>query len=46
MVDGLRHYELFDDSEIQKLVSLVNDLRATGKRGQFPGKFINVFSFF
>lgn len=38
VVDGLKLYEeLFDDSEVSKLVSLVNDSRAAGKRGQFQG---------
>lgn len=47
MVDGLKNYEeLFDDLEVRKLVSLVNDLRASGKRGQFQGKFINAISLF
>jgi hypothetical protein len=46
VVDGLKEYEkLFDDLEVQKLVSLVNDLKAAGKRGQFQGKFTNAFSF-
>ncbi|KAG2707606.1 hypothetical protein I3760_05G155100 [Carya illinoinensis] len=36
VVDGLQHYEeLFNDLEVQGLVSLVNDLRASGKRGHF-----------
>lgn len=40
MVDGLKLYEgLFDDAEVSKLVSLVNDLRFSGKRGQFQGKY-------
>uniref|UniRef100_A0A5B6ZM95 Hydroxyproline-rich glycoprotein family protein n=1 Tax=Davidia involucrata TaxID=16924 RepID=A0A5B6ZM95_DAVIN len=39
MVDGMKLYEeLFDVSEVSKLVSLVNDLRAAGKRGQFQGQ--------
>lgn len=38
VVDGLKLYEgLFDDTEVSKLVSLVNDLRFSGKRGQFQG---------
>lgn len=38
MVDGLKLYEeLCDGTEVSKLVSLVNDLRAAGKRGQFQG---------
>lgn len=45
MVDGLQHYEeLFNDLEVQGLVSLVNDLRASGKRGHFQGKFTNAVS--
>ena len=39
MVDGLKLYEdLLDRTEVSKLVSLVNDLRVAGKRGQFQGK--------
>ncbi|CAN1312669.1 RNA demethylase ALKBH10B [Linum perenne] len=39
IVDGLKMYErLLDDSEIPKLVSLVNDLRAAGRAGQFQGQ--------
>ena len=39
MVDGLKLYEdLLDSTEVSKLVSLVNDLRVAGKRGQFQGK--------
>ncbi|XP_034922091.1 RNA demethylase ALKBH10B isoform X1 [Populus alba] len=35
VVDGLKLYEnLLDSSEVSKLVSLVNELRATGRRGQ------------
>ncbi|XP_028059576.1 RNA demethylase ALKBH9B-like [Camellia sinensis] len=46
VVDGMKLYEeLLDLSEVSKLVSLVNDLRAAGKRGQFQGKFANAFSF-
>ncbi|XP_027360912.1 RNA demethylase ALKBH10B-like isoform X3 [Abrus precatorius] len=38
VVDGLKLYEdLFDSTEVSKLVSLVNDLRVAGKRGQFQG---------
>lgn len=38
VVDGLKLYEdLFDDTEVSKLVSLVNDLRVSGKKGQFQG---------
>ncbi|XP_012478916.1 RNA demethylase ALKBH10B isoform X2 [Gossypium raimondii] len=36
VVDGLKLYEeLLDEKEVLDLVSLVNDLRAAGKRGQF-----------
>ncbi|KAG2701752.1 hypothetical protein I3760_06G058300 [Carya illinoinensis] len=39
VVDGLKSYEeLFDALEVQKLVSLVNDLRASGKKGKFQGQ--------
>ncbi|CAL5354618.1 unnamed protein product [Camellia sinensis] len=39
VVDGMKLYEeLLDASEVSKLVLLVNDLRAAGKRGQFQGK--------
>lgn len=39
MVDGLKLYEdLFDSTEVSKLVSLVNDLRVSGKKGQLQGK--------
>ncbi|KAL7260184.1 hypothetical protein ACSBR1_005950 [Camellia fascicularis] len=39
VVDGMKLYEeLLDLSEVSKLVSLVNDLRAAGKRGQFQGQ--------
>ncbi|XP_031399823.1 RNA demethylase ALKBH10B isoform X2 [Punica granatum] len=35
VVDGMKLYEdVLDDAEVKKLVSLVNDLRAAGKRGQ------------
>ena len=45
MVDGLKLYEeIFDNSEVSKLVALVNDLRVAGKRGQFQGKFLVFFS--
>lgn len=44
-MEGLKLYEeLFDDAEVSKLVSLVNDLRASGKRGQFQGKFQFILS--
>ena len=40
-MDGLKLYEeLLDDIEVSKLLSLVNDLRASGKRGQLQGKFL------
>ncbi|TYI93848.1 hypothetical protein E1A91_D02G162800v1 [Gossypium mustelinum] len=39
VVDGLKLYEeLLDEKEVSDLVSLVNDLRAAGKRGQFQGQ--------
>ncbi|KAJ9554043.1 hypothetical protein OSB04_018088 [Centaurea solstitialis] len=39
VVDGMKMYEeLFDDSGLRKMVGLVNDLRAAGRRGQFQGK--------
>ncbi|KAK8507941.1 hypothetical protein V6N13_055410 [Hibiscus sabdariffa] len=39
VVDGLKLYEeLFDEKDISNLVSLVNDLRAAGRRGQFQGQ--------
>ncbi|CAK7326855.1 unnamed protein product [Dovyalis caffra] len=39
VVDGLKLYEkLLDGLEVSKLVSLVNELRAAGRRGQFQGK--------
>ncbi|KAL8161201.1 hypothetical protein V2J09_012690 [Rumex salicifolius] len=41
VAEGLNLYgKLFDEAEVSKLISLVNDLRATGRRGQLPGKFI------
>ncbi|XP_039023664.1 RNA demethylase ALKBH10B-like isoform X1 [Hibiscus syriacus] len=39
VVDGLKLYEeLFDEKEVSNLVLLVNDLRATGKKGQLQGQ--------
>ncbi|KAJ6351101.1 hypothetical protein OIU78_007097 [Salix suchowensis] len=39
VVDGLKLYEkLLDGSEVSKLVSLVNELRAVGRRGKFQGQ--------
>ncbi|XWS69463.1 hypothetical protein CRYUN_Cryun04dG0181200 [Craigia yunnanensis] len=39
VVDGLKLYEeLFDEKEVSNLVSLVNDLRAAGRSGQFQGQ--------
>ncbi|XP_024961835.1 uncharacterized protein LOC112502213 [Cynara cardunculus var. scolymus] len=39
VVDGMKMYEeLFDESGVRKMVSLVNDLRAAGRRGQFQGQ--------
>ncbi|KAJ7974774.1 Oxidoreductase, 2OG-Fe(II) oxygenase family protein [Quillaja saponaria] len=38
VVDGMKLYEeCFDETAVSKLVSLVADLRAAGKRGQFQG---------
>ncbi|KAM7254952.1 hypothetical protein ACFE04_020193 [Oxalis oulophora] len=38
VVDGLKLYEeMLDDGEVSKLVSLVNDMRAAGKKGQLHG---------
>ncbi|KAI4357448.1 hypothetical protein L6164_001396 [Bauhinia variegata] len=38
VVEGLKLYEdLINGAEVSKLVALVNDLRAAGKRGQFQG---------
>ncbi|KAI3718890.1 hypothetical protein L6452_19775 [Arctium lappa] len=39
VVDGMKMYEeLFDDSGVRKMVSLINDLKVAGRRGQFQGK--------
>ena len=39
VVEGMKMYEeLFDDSEVGKLVSLANDLRIAGRQGKFHGK--------
>ena len=47
MVEGLKHFEsLLDDSEVPKLVSLVNDLRTAGKKGLSQGKFTKCIFFF
>ena len=47
VVEGLKHFEsLLDDSEVPKLVSLVNNLRAQGKTGQNQGKFAKCIFFF
>lgn len=47
VVDGLKLYEdVCGDSEVSKLVSLVNDLRTAGKRGQIQGEFTAFFNFF
>ncbi|KAL6001191.1 hypothetical protein ACLOJK_006923 [Asimina triloba] len=44
-VEGLKLYEeLFDSSEISRLVSLANELRAAGRRGELQGKN-NIFFF-
>ncbi|KAL0409050.1 UNVERIFIED_CONTAM: RNA demethylase ALKB [Sesamum radiatum] len=40
VVEGMKLYEdQVDDSEISKLIALVNDLRAAGRRGQLQGKW-------
>ncbi|KAG5608496.1 hypothetical protein H5410_019777 [Solanum commersonii] len=39
VVDGMKLYEeLLSSSEVSKLVTLVNDLRAAGRRGQLPDR--------
>ncbi|XP_004236917.1 RNA demethylase ALKBH10B [Solanum lycopersicum] len=39
VVDGMKLYEeLLSSSEVSKLVTLVNDLRAAGRRGQLPAQ--------
>ena len=39
MVDGLKLYDdLFDSTGVTNLVSLVNDLRVSKKKGQLQGK--------
>ncbi|XP_019171318.1 PREDICTED: uncharacterized protein LOC109166877 [Ipomoea nil] len=39
VVDGLKLYEeIISDSEVSELVTLVNDLRVAGKRGQLQGQ--------
>ncbi|CAL0329792.1 unnamed protein product [Lupinus luteus] len=44
-VHGLKLYEdLFDDTEVSKLVSLVSDLRISGRRGQLKGSHSYVVS--
>ncbi|KAJ0987567.1 hypothetical protein J5N97_005923 [Dioscorea zingiberensis] len=43
IVEGLKLYEkLLDSSEVSKLISLVNELRAAGRRGEFQGPTIVV----
>ncbi|TKY59778.1 RNA demethylase ALKBH5 [Spatholobus suberectus] len=45
VVDGLKLYEdLFDSTEVSKLVSLVNDLRVSGKKGHLQGSQAYVVS--
>ncbi|XP_028767081.1 RNA demethylase ALKBH10B isoform X1 [Neltuma alba] len=45
VVDGLKLYEdLCDGNEVSKLVSLVNEMRAAGKRGQYQGTQTYVIS--
>ncbi|KAH7683789.1 Clavaminate synthase-like protein [Dioscorea alata] len=37
VVEGLKLYDqLFDSSEVSKLVSFANDLRAAGRKGEYP----------
>ncbi|XP_004513243.1 RNA demethylase ALKBH10B-like isoform X2 [Cicer arietinum] len=44
-VEGLKLYEdLFDSTEVSKLVSLVNDLRVAGRKGQLQGNQTYVVS--
>ncbi|KAG0469703.1 hypothetical protein HPP92_016403 [Vanilla planifolia] len=39
VVEGLKLYEeIFDVTEMTKLISLSNDMRIVGQRGDFPGK--------
>lgn len=39
VVEGLKLFEeIFDGSEITKLISLTNDMRTAGRRGDFPGQ--------
>ncbi|KAI3824357.1 hypothetical protein L1987_05815 [Smallanthus sonchifolius] len=43
-VEGMKMYEdLFDDSEVGKMVSLVNDLRIAGRQRKFQGKLPTIF---
>ncbi|XP_071704469.1 RNA demethylase ALKBH10B-like [Rutidosis leptorrhynchoides] len=45
VVEGMKLYEkLFDDSEVWKMVRLVNDLRIAGRQGKFQGKWTYVVS--
>ncbi|XP_027919072.1 RNA demethylase ALKBH10B-like [Vigna unguiculata] len=45
VADGLKLYEdLFDSTEVSNLVSLVNDLRISGKKGQLRGNQAYVVS--
>ncbi|KAK7399896.1 hypothetical protein VNO78_11091 [Psophocarpus tetragonolobus] len=45
VVDGLKlHEDLFDSTEVAKLVSLVNDLRVSGKKGLLQGSQTYVLS--
>lgn len=46
VVEGLKHFEsLLDDSEVPKLVSLVDDLRTEGKNRKLQGKFAKCIFF-
>ncbi|XP_023769171.1 RNA demethylase ALKBH10B isoform X2 [Lactuca sativa] len=45
VVDGLRMYDkLFDDTEIENMVNLVNNFRTAGRQGQFQGGHTYVVS--
>ncbi|XP_051148689.1 RNA demethylase ALKBH10B [Andrographis paniculata] len=38
IAEGMKFYkDFFGDSDVSKLIALVNDLRAAGRRGQLPG---------
>ncbi|CAI9278759.1 unnamed protein product [Lactuca saligna] len=45
VVDGMRMYDkLFDDTEIENMLNLVNNLRTAGRQGQFQGGHTYVVS--